>query len=90
MGRKIVFGVIIFIYVVEVLVMVPGHMGESIRSDLLLAQLLVLLLPIRSTRPDGTRLYSAMLYRVISVPASGGGRERKMQLYPKNFAPWDV
>ena len=88
-GRKVVFGVIFLLFTVEILAMVAGHAGEPIRPDLLLAQLLVLFLPIRSTRPDGTRLYSAMVYRVISAPAAGGRRERKMQLYPKNFASWE-
>lgn len=88
-GRKVVFGIIFLLFTVEILTMVMGHAGEPIRPDLLLAQLLVLFLPIRSIRPDGTRLYSAMVYRVISVPAEDGRRERKMQLYPKNFAPWE-
>lgn len=88
-GRKVVFGIIFLLFTVEILTMVMGHAGEPIRPDLLLGQLLVLFLPIRSIRPDGIRLYSAMVYRVVSVPAEDGRRERKMQLYPKNFAPWE-
>ena len=89
MGRKIVFGVIILLFTVELLGMAAGHMGEPIRADLALAQLLVLVLPVRSVRPDGTRLYSAMLYRVISAPGEAGKRKRNIQVYHKNFTPWE-
>ena len=90
MGRKIVFGVIILLFSIELLSLAMGHIGEPIRIDMALAQLLVLIIPIRSARPNGTRLYSAMLYRVVSVQADDGKRQRKVQLYPKNFKPWDT
>lgn len=88
MGRKVVFGFIIFWYAIQVLLLAAGHPKERIRPDLLAAQVLILVLPVRSVRPDGTRLYSAMLYRVASIPAQAGKRVRKVQFYPKNFEPW--
>jgi len=88
MGRKVVFGVIIFLYVIEVLALAAGHGGEVIRPDLAAAQLLALVLPIRSLRPDGTKLYSAMVYRVASIPGEHGRRVRRVQFYPRNFEPW--
>lgn len=88
MGRKIVFGIIIFWFSIQVFFLAAGHARERIRPDLLAAQVLVLVLPVRSVRPDETRLYSAMLYRVVSVPTDGGKRKREVQFYPKNFEPW--
>lgn len=89
MGRKIVFGVIILLFGIELFGLAMGHIGEPIRLDLVLAQLLVLIIPVRSVRPNGVRLHSAMLYRVVSTVADNGKRERKVQLYPRNFEPWD-
>lgn len=89
MARKIVFGVIIFLFVIRTILSAAGHAGEPVRLDLALAQLLVLIIPVRSVRPDGTRLYSAMLYRMISIQTDSGKRERKVQFYPKNFEPWE-
>lgn len=88
MARKVVFGVIIFFFAVQLLGLAAGHAGEVIRPDLLAGQLLALAFPIRSTRPDGTRLYSAMLYRLASIPTQAGKRAYRVQFYPKNFQPW--
>ncbi len=54
----------------------------AVRPDMLIALIVVLLIPIRSVGKQGEKVYSAMLYRIISGP---GGRE--VQLYPKNFEP---
>ena len=89
MGRKIVFWIIILLFGIEIFGLAMGHIGEPIRLDLALAQLLVLIIPVRSVRPNGVRLYSAMLYRVVSAVADDGRRERIVQFYPRNFEPWD-
>lgn len=88
MGRKIVFGIIIFWFAIQVFFPAAGYGGETIRPDLMVAQLLVLMIPVRSVRPDGTKLYSAMLYRVVSSPIDEGKRKCEVQFYPKNFEPW--
>jgi len=60
--------------------LMPGHVAGL---------LLLLIIPVRSTRQDGIRLYSALLYRVVSRPGQGNGpRVRTVQFYPKNFTPF--
>ena len=88
MGRKIIFGAIVLLYGSSLLGTLSGHWGEPLRPELLAAQVLLLVLPIRTVRPGGIRLYSAMLYRVVSVPKEDGTRRRQVQFYPKNFEPW--
>lgn len=60
--------------------LMPGHVAGL---------LLLLMIPVRTTRGDGIRLYSALLYRVVSRPEQEGGRRvRTVQFYPKNFTPF--
>lgn len=88
MGRKVIFGAIVLFYGLSLLGTLAGHRGEPLRPELLAAQVLLLVLPIRTVRPGGTRLYSAMLYRVVSIQKEDGTRQRLVQFYPKNFEPW--
>ena len=60
--------------------LMPGHVAGL---------LLLLMIPVRTTRGDGIRLYSALLYRVVSHPEKESGRRvRTVQFYPKNFTPF--
>lgn len=89
-GRKAVFGTIaLFLLITVGKSVAPLAMGAPLRLDVLLPAMLVFILPIRSVRPDGVRLYSALIYRVISRPAEERGRERVVQWWPNNFKPLD-
>lgn len=86
-GRVVVFVLIGLLFLVQLLdaAWAASQAGETaMRPEMLAAQVLVLLLPIRGVGKNGEKIYSAMLYRVISGP---GGR--KVQFYPKNFKPLD-
>ena len=89
-GRKAVLGTIgLFILVTVGKSVAALAMGARVRLDVVLPATLVFVLPIRSTRPDGVRLYSALLYRVVSRPTEEGKRERVVQWWPKNIQPLD-
>lgn len=89
-GHRVALGAIALFFLVTVgKSLAASAMGARVRLDVVLPATLVFFLPIRSTRPDGVRLYSALFYRVVSRPTEAGNRERVVQWWPKNTKSLD-